>query len=145
MDVRFLPHNAHLDGAAAFEERDPQLRTLRAQPLVHTPALLARLPHRLPGIYTLGGGRQIGKTTLLKQWMAKLLRQGVAPTSIAFFTGELIDDHHALVHLVGDQLDEMPNDRLRYLLLDEVTYIREWDGGSNTWPMPASSNRPYSF
>jgi len=97
MDPRFLPHNAHLDGLAAFEERDPQLRALRGLRLVHRPPLLSQLPRGVPGIYTVGGGRQIGKTTLLKLWMGELLREGVAPAQIAFFTGELVDDHHALV------------------------------------------------
>lgn len=106
---------------------DPQLRVLNALPLVHRPALLARLPRDVPGIYTVGGGRQIGKTTLLKLWMAELLREGVAPPQIAFFTGELIDHHHALVRLVSDHLGHRPGTGPRYLILDEVTYIREWD------------------
>ncbi|MBM3268343.1 MAG: ATP-binding protein [Candidatus Sericytochromatia bacterium] len=129
MDVRFLPHNAHQDGLAAFEERDPHLRVLRDLPLVHRPALLARLPRGVPGAFTVGGGRQIGKTTLLKLWMAELLKEGVAPERIAFFTGELIDDHHALVRLVGECLNDRHSPDPGYLILDEVTYIREWDRG----------------
>lgn len=129
MDPRFLPHNTHLDGPAAFAERDPQLRVLSGLPLVHRPALLAQLPRGVPGVYTVGGGRQIGKTTLLKLWMQELLRAGVSPTRIAFFTGELIDDHHALVRLVSDHLGAPDGAGPRFLVLDEVTYIREWDRG----------------
>ncbi len=43
----------------------------------------------------------------MKQWMALLLEDGVAPERIAYFTGELIDDHHSLVRLVGDTLNAM--------------------------------------
>jgi len=35
----------------------------------------------------------------MKQWMALLLKKAVAPERIAYLTGELIDDHHALLRL----------------------------------------------
>jgi uncharacterized protein len=126
MDPRFLPHNAHLEDPARFAEHDPQLRLLARQVHVHRPSMLAQLPDA-PGVYTVGGGRQVGKTTLLKQWMSALLARGVPPQAIFFFSGELIDDHHALLHLLQTQLAEMPADVIRYVLVDEVSYIREWD------------------
>lgn len=61
--------------------------------------------------------------------MADLLQSGVVPKRIVYLTGELIDDHHSLVRLVTETLDEMSNINLLYLLLDEVTYIRGWDKG----------------
>ena len=57
----FQIHNSHLEGA--FPDLDPHLRRLRDQPLIYRFPLLDRLPHDQPGIYTVGGGRQIGKTT----------------------------------------------------------------------------------
>jgi len=128
MDTRFSPHNTHRESPAAFDERDPHLRQLRQQPLVFHSYLLEKLP-AIPGIYTLGGGRQVGKTTLVKQWMANLLRLGVAPEQIAYLTGELIDDHHTMVRLIGETLGEMPDKAICFLIMDEVTYIREWDKG----------------
>ncbi|RJO66380.1 MAG: ATP-binding protein [Myxococcales bacterium] len=127
MDPRFLAHNAHLDDPAGFAKLDPHLRLLAKQPLVHQPALLAELPLGKPGIYSIAGGRQIGKTTLLKQWMELLLKKGVTPQNIAFFSGELIDDHHALVNLISMHLEGRTG--IQYLLLDEVSYIHEWDKG----------------
>ena len=133
MDHRFLPHNTHLDDPAEFSDRDPQLRRLAKHVYVHTSALLARLPREIPGIYTLSGGRQVGKTTLLKQWMLRLMEDGVAPERIVFFSGELIDDHHSLLRLLQEQLAEMPAGKTRYVLLDEVTYhpessLSRWSG-----------------
>ncbi|MCK4818855.1 ATP-binding protein, partial [bacterium] len=69
----------------------------------------------------------MGKSTLLKQWMLTLLHEGVNPQHIAFLTGELIDDHHVVVRLVQDILSHKSSDAPFYLILDEVTYIREWD------------------
>jgi hypothetical protein len=129
MDVRFLPHNTHWEDPSSFQERDPHLRQLAQQPLKYRSGLLGRFPTSQPGIYTLTGGRQVGKTTFLKQWMADLLHRRIPPRRIAFLTGEPVDDHHSLVALVGDVLSEMPGKGLRYLILDEVTYIREWDRG----------------
>ena len=129
MDPRFLPHNSHLEEPSLFSERDPQLRLLKKQPYVHHSALLEAFPKDIPGIYTLGGGRQIGKSTLLKQWMLALINRGVVPKAIAFLSGELIDDHHTLLHLLMAQLNDMPTDKIRYVLLDEITYIKDWDKG----------------
>ena len=80
-----------------------------------------------PGIYTLGGGRQTGKSTLLKQWMAELLADDVPPQAISYLSGELIDDHHSLLRHIDTHLAEVPEDQRNYLIVDEVTYIRDWD------------------
>ncbi len=89
--------------------------------------MIDQLPSKEPGIYTLEGGRQIGKTTLLKQWMAKLLKEGTPPECIAFLSGELIEDYHSLLHLLRFQLESMPKNQLNFLIIDEVSYIRDWD------------------
>jgi predicted AAA+ superfamily ATPase len=124
-----LPHNTHLEKPEAFIEQDPHLKQLNKQALVHRSQLLDQMPRYLSGIYTLSGGRQTGKTTLLKQWMAELLEGSVAPNSIAYMTGELVDDHHSLVRLLTDLLTEMPDKDLLFIFLDEATYIRDWDKG----------------
>jgi predicted AAA+ superfamily ATPase len=126
MDTRFLPHNSHLEDGSSFELLDPNLRRLGKVPLVYRSPLLESLP-RQPGIYTITGGRQVGKTTLLKQWMQCLLAEGVLPATVIYLSGELIDDHHSLVRLIGDVIDEFS--QISYLLVDEVTYIRSWDKG----------------
>ena len=129
MDIRFLPHNIHLEHPGLFSSRDPHLQHLQKQSLIHRSELLDLLPRHNPGIYTISGGRQIGKTTLLKQWMNELLESGVAPECIIYFTGELIDDHHSLVRLLTDILNKRQDTDLCYILLDEVTYIKGWDKG----------------
>lgn len=127
MNLENRIHNSHLADPEAFSIRDPHLRRLREQVFVHRSGLLDDLPRSQPGIYSIGGGRQIGKTTLLKQWMDELLRSGVQPSHLRFLTGELIDDHHSLVRILTELLAEMPIDGINYILLDEVTYIQDWD------------------
>jgi predicted AAA+ superfamily ATPase len=65
----------------------------------------------------------------MKQWMAQLLRSGIAPEQITYLTGELIDDHHAMVRLIEETLGETADKSSCFLILDEVTYIRNWDKG----------------
>lgn len=128
MDPRFQPHNRQLDGPGAFEREDPHLRRLREQPLVHRSRMLGRLPQHEPGIYTLGGARQIGKTTLCKQWMPSLLERGVSGERMRYVTGELIDDHHALVRTMTAILDGCPRDAgPLFVVVDEITYVSDWD------------------
>ena len=99
MDSRFIPHNSHLEDADSFELLDPNLRSLRKQLLVYQAPLLESLPIE-PGIFTVTGGRQVGKTTLLKQWMARLLATGSPPSTLIYLSGELIDDHHSLIRII---------------------------------------------
>ena len=127
MDPRFLPHNSHRTDTRRFRGRDPQLAHLDSCPFRHRSSILDRLPTAAPGIYSLGGGRQTGKSTLLKQWVAELLDRGVPPTAITYLTGELIDDHHGLLLHLTAHLDDAPAGVPNYLVVDEVTYIRDWD------------------
>ncbi len=140
MEQLFNVHNSHREGGlSAFRILDPHLRKLDQQPLIHEPSLLKNLPIQTQGVFTIGGARQVGKSTFLKQWMHHLLKIGTPPEQITFLTGELIDDHHALVKLVQDQLQSASysvafasrkssgQNNFRYIIVDEITYIRDWD------------------
>ena len=126
---RFATHNAHREDPSRFAALDPQLRELRRLPIAYRYPLLGDLPVDQPGIYSITGGRRVGKSTVLKQWMADLLDRGVSPDRILYLTGELIDDHHALVALLTRTDLGQSATRSAYLLVDEVTYIRSWDRG----------------
>jgi predicted AAA+ superfamily ATPase len=127
MDIRFQPNNAHLTAPEDFRKMDPHLRRLYAEKLVYRADLIDKIPVNTPGIYSLTGGRQIGKTTLLKQWMEYLLALGTPPQSIYFLSGELISDYQSLYTLIQNQLNTMPIEKLKYCIIDEITYIRDWD------------------
>ena len=51
----------------------------------------------------------------------------MTPGAVTYLTGELIDDHHGLLLHLNAHLEEAPPDGLNYLVVDEVTYIRDWD------------------
>jgi predicted AAA+ superfamily ATPase len=96
--------------------------------LVSEPHLLAELPLATPGIYTLVGGRQVGKSTLLKQLMERLLHERrVDPRRMAYVTCEPFVDAEELRVVLTDLLAAMPTDDTVWLLVDEVTYVAGWD------------------
>lgn len=129
MTPLFIQHNRHLDNPKRFSDLDPNLSYLSTLPFAYEFPLVSQLPTINPGIYTLGGGRQIGKTTLLKQWMQHLLKQDIPSETIRFLTGDLIDNHHMLVNLFQSLYEELPQGKPLYIILDEVTYIKNWDKG----------------
>ena len=49
--------------------------------------------------------------------------------AIFFFSGEMIADHQVLYNLVKEQLSNMPEGQMKYLIIDEVTNIADWDKG----------------
>jgi len=126
----FSQHNLHKEDFDFFNQADPQLRALSRCPLVYNTPDLNKIDVSVPGIYTLTGGRQIGKTTALKLWMKDIIGKNHPAESISFFAGEMIDDHHALVRiLLNDLQEETKAGFNRILILDEVTYIQGWDKG----------------
>ena len=127
MDIELLLHNTHLESMAAFQRKDPHLRRLQSMTYQFHSATIDEIPRKIPGVYTLVGGRQIGKTTLLKQWMLSLLEGGIKPDAIRFISCELISDMHSLNRVVNELLDEMPQNELIYIILDEITYVLDWD------------------
>ena len=127
MDVRFVANNTHLRGHGVFAHTDPHLELLYRQAHVYRSPIIDEIPRKEPSIVTLGGGRQIGKTTLLKQWMEDLLNNGVAPEALCFLSGELIGDHQQLFTLLQNQLEAMPRDPMAYVVIDEITDIADWD------------------
>jgi predicted AAA+ superfamily ATPase len=131
VDPRLLPHNLHWSSVRSFSQLDPTLRKLKDAPLVGEASLLAALPLDTPGIYTLVGGRQVGKSTLCKQSMQRLLQAGEPPESIAYVTCEPFRDAEELRIVLQDLLEAMAPAvapaRPTWLFVDEVTYVPGWD------------------
>jgi predicted AAA+ superfamily ATPase len=126
MKEEFQIHNQFRDSLDRFLREDPHLRRAAAQPftyvsdLVNTPAFLE------PGIFMLTGGRQVGKTTCLKQFLAKLLgEKRLLPEQVSFLTGELIHDDTELRHEIMSEL--CGKSGWQVMVVDEISYIKDWD------------------
>jgi predicted AAA+ superfamily ATPase len=92
------------------------------------PRLKYKFDFNIDAIYTLRGPRQVGKTTLLKDLIRHLIKSRVPPRNIFYYTCDLIDNPKALVETISTYLTFVkPSSTQRaYLLLDEVSSIRNW-------------------
>jgi len=79
----------------------------------------------------LSGARQVGKTTLLRQVIAELIKKGVSPSDILYVTFD-----HPIINLAG--IDNVLNawrerepktGSTEYVFLDEAQFIKDW----GTW------------
>ncbi|MHB2032202.1 MAG: ATP-binding protein [Gemmatimonadaceae bacterium] len=106
--------------------------------LLRMAAASVRFEHPLPfaldrdAVYTLRGPRQVGKSTLLKRVVRLLLEQhGVSPRCILYADLEgaglttVVRLRNALTGYVAWARSAAPGARL-YLLLDEVTGVKDW-------------------
>lgn len=125
----FLRDNVWWRGARHVDA-DRDLVRLRESPISY----LHPIPFDLgvDAVYTLRGPRQVGKSTLLKRVVAHLLTEvGVNPRQVLYADAEGagLTTHTALADALTSYLawarSALPRARL-YLLLDEVTGIRDW-------------------
>jgi len=77
MKEEFHIHNLFRESPDRFSCEDPHLRRAALQPFAYVSPLVNTPEFLHPGILMLTGGRQAGKTTCLKQFIAKLLREGL--------------------------------------------------------------------
>ena len=112
-------------------ESDSQILTFQESPIKWTPRIKHVLDIDSDNIYTLRGPRQVGKTTLLKLIIRDLIRGGVNPRRILYWTCDLVEGPKALVDLVEGFLDFTRDfaDERRYLFLDEISAVKDWQRG----------------
>ena len=126
MKDELLIHNLFKQDIGRFLREDPNLNRADKQPFVYVSPLIHDLNFKHPGIFMLTGGRQVGKTTLIKQWIAKLLtEESVPPAHIVFMAGELIRDDAELRRDIYAELAD--KEGLQIIVIDEVNYIKDWD------------------
>ena len=119
-------HNQFRESSSRYKDNDPHLRKLKHLHFIYNSPFLKESTFDKPGIYLITGGRQIGKTTFLKQFILELLdKRKISPKAILFISGELIDTHHILRRIIDQFRDEsIP---FQYLFVDEINYIPGWD------------------
>lgn len=120
-------HNLFRRSGEQYLAEDPQLRKLAAFPIRYESDLITVFSRKAPGIYTLSGGRQIGKTTLIKQVIARVLHAGIAAgKNILYLTGEVLPDHTDLLREIREFVTLLNSDSPAFLFVDEISYIHEW-------------------
>lgn len=112
----------------AWESLDPHLRRLQQQPRQLPAELVDSLDLAAPGIHTVRGPRQVGKSTNLKLLVRRALRAGWSPRRVVYLSLDLLQDQ-PLVELAATVTRARAlarPDGPALLLLDEVTAVHNW-------------------
>lgn len=83
-------------------------------------------------LYSLRGPRQLGKTTIIKLLIRKLLlKEKINPLAVFFWSCEDIPDYEKLVELIQEYLDLKieKNVETAYIFLDEISFVKDWQRG----------------
>lgn len=112
-----------------WEMRDAQLQAAAAAPFRHRPQTLDDIAP--PNLYTIRGPRRVGKSTLLKQTVVRLISRGTDPRRICYFSADSIDSPRDLINMFQAARQLFPDlgQSPRYFLVDEVTTIQDWQRG----------------
>lgn len=110
-----------------FNTEDKDLLRLNSQAFIYEFPQLKQFPYETPGIFTLSGTYQTGKTTLLKIWMKQLLSKGIKASAIIYLPCETITNYHELYQVLKKQISFLPAEPKTYFILDDVTAINHWE------------------
>ncbi len=119
-------HNKHWVSPEEFQNNDPHLSKLKDIKWIAQYEFNKEFPTDIPGIYTLSGGRQLGKSTCFKQQMLKLVHSGVKPAEIFYLACDTILDRKDFYQVIKYFLENNVSKK-GYLFIDEVTFVKEWD------------------
>lgn len=110
-----------------WRETDPHLRALRRQPQRLPAPVTEQIDLADPGIHTLRGPRQVGKSTALKLLVERALEQ-VAPSRVIYLAFDLLEGRplSELAATVVRAKELAGAEQPMILLLDEVTEVDGW-------------------
>jgi predicted AAA+ superfamily ATPase len=116
-------------------DEDIKLFEVSRQKIIYEPDLIKQLDIYRPGIYTLRGPRQVGKSVLIKLLLRRLLqRENIKPSRIMFYSSEDLENYKDLVAVI-ESFFSMSSSAgsepagLYYVFIDEVSFIKNWERG----------------
>lgn len=128
MRPEFNQHNLFRKSIGLYLANDPNLSYLESLKYVLEPNLVDEIPIDTPGVYILTGARQVGKSTLVKLLIKKILSEKKQePEHIFYLPCDLIISFHELINEVEHFLSSLPQGSSFYLFIDEITYVKSWD------------------
>lgn len=108
-----------------YAEEDPDIVKWREMPVRWVPAEIEEIALEPFSLNFLYGPRQVGKTTLVKLLVLRLLER-VEPEAVFYFSCDLLSDYEELLEVLREYLRVRRPGQPSYIFLDEVTFVREW-------------------
>lgn len=97
-------------------------------PYVYHSNLEREIPVLSPGIYILTGGRQVGKSTLLKLIIKRLLQEGsLLAEQIYYLPCDTIEDFKRLLFEIEQFRSSLDPKKYFFLCIDEICFVKEWE------------------
>ncbi len=128
MKEDFLIHNLFWKSKKDFEQRDPHFMRLEGAQFIYRSKLEEEIPVLTPGIYMLTGGRQVGKSTLLKFIILRLIKERkAAPKQMFYLPCDIIADYNRLLFEIEQFRLSIDINKHFILFIDEICYVKEWD------------------
>lgn len=109
-------------------EQDPHIRAWTDGPIRWMPRIAIEIDLSLPGIYTIRGPRQVGKTTALKLMIRRSIEEA-AGEGVMYYSCDLDSDPDAIREAVQTAKRLRPGVKRWRIFLDEVTSISGWEKG----------------
>lgn len=109
-------------------EKDEDFRKWKEAKIRWEPPSLTELPLEPFSLNFIFGSRQVGKTTLLKLLVRKLLLERVEPERVFYFKCEKLADYKELDEVLKAYFEFRKSRGISssYILLDEITFPTEW-------------------
>jgi len=109
-------------------ENDVHVKKLKGRKYVYEPQLFKSSDLKKDAVYTLRGARQVGKTTLVKLIIKDLLKRGINPRNIFYYSMDLVKDDKELFEIFISWYQTVREDNNRkYILFDEATFVKNWE------------------
>ncbi|MDD5291100.1 MAG: ATP-binding protein [Patescibacteria group bacterium] len=111
---------------------DPVIKSFASQPLKWKPKILSELDLGRDNTYVLYGGRGLGKTTILKLLIKKLvIEKKTEPDNIFYYSCHNLDTYEELNELVKIFLNwrRTETDKRLFIFIDEISLIKNWPKG----------------
>ncbi len=111
-----------------YIREDKHIKELEGKEYKWQPELLNQLKLLPNNIYSLRGPRQVGKTTLIKLIIQRLLERKVDERSIFFWNCDELIDFRELSSVIREYLEFAKTNRIqeKYIFLDEISRIKNW-------------------
>ncbi|MBW2342373.1 MAG: ATP-binding protein [Deltaproteobacteria bacterium] len=109
-------------------ELDPYISAFNQSSIQWLPEVLNEIDLNKDSVYTLRGPRQVGKTTLAKIMIRDLLKSGIPPQAVFYYSCDLISGAGELFDVIREyhEFSSPLGFKRRYMFLDEISLINDW-------------------
>lgn len=126
-DFQLPLHNPWWDEAFNMDQ-ETKLKELEKVRFKYYNPFFFEFPETQDVVFTIRGPRRIGKTTLLKQLVAKLIKNKHLRQNILYFPCDRVKDFNDLYFLIQNFVQERhtENNKRLFLFIDEISSVFDW-------------------